>query len=153
MKRNNSIAALVIGIVATFGVGVPAAAADQPTPDILQTPDAYLASHAADAVDAPSVGMTPDAYLASHVTDAVDAPSVLTTPDAYLAGLGKDLAESSPGAELTGAAASPPAPDSGGFDWSDALVGALFGVALMLVALAARRSVGRHRQAPAASTT
>ena len=99
------------------------------------------------------MGITPDAYLASRTADAVDAPSGLTTPDAYLAGLGRVLANSSPGSELSGGVTSPPANDSGGFDWSDALVGALFAVALMLVALAARRSVGRHRQAPATSIT
>ena len=147
--RTHETTKIIAIAVALCSLAIPASAGAQSGG--LPTPDTFLAQRGAEdgggpRSDYPEAGYaSPDTYLAQrslggHPTGRPAAS--LPTPDTFLAQRGIDV---SPGGPQL--AVEPTTVSDDGFDWGDALIGALIAAAMTLAAGAAR-SVGRHRRTP-----
>jgi hypothetical protein len=162
MTRTSSV--LILALV-TLGAAIAPAAAS----------DSYRSINSITAGDAGEQGQSrssdytsltaavgADSSERSPVTSAYTDPSSLnavlaTAPEGGPASAGSGNGYRSVNAIVGGGSPQPSptavveVPDGDGFDWLDALIGALIASGLTLMTLAAARSVARHRRATAES--
>ncbi|HSI79009.1 MAG TPA: hypothetical protein VK919_00010 [Solirubrobacterales bacterium] len=176
MTRTSSILSPVLVMLAALVAVAPASAADgyrsadavfadQPAADGYRSADAVLAGGGPTETTAVSDYRSADAVLAGGGPTEATAVSDYRSADAVLAGGSPPQAsqERASGRGYVDALLRSPAtpqpppvplvtPRGGeGFHWDDALVGALMTSILVLLMLAAARSVARHRRASAES--
>jgi hypothetical protein len=165
MTRTNSSLILILALLGATVAAVPAAGSDGYRSLNAITGDGSGEQSQSRSGDYTSLSaaISPDSSERSPVTSPDSDPSSLnavlaTSPE-------PSPASSGPGSDyrslnaVVGAGGSPqqsPPPvaeirDGDGFDWFDALIGALIASGLTLMTLAAARSVARHRRATAES--
>jgi hypothetical protein len=165
MKRSSSTLILVLAMVGAAIAAVPAAASDG-----YQSLNAITAGGSGEQGQVQpndytslNAAVGPDSRKSSPVTSAAGDPSSLNAvlaaaPEGRPASAGPDSGYRSLTA-IVGSGGlpqqSPPSVvevgDGDGFDWFDALVGALIASGLTLMTLAAARAIARHRRGTAES--
>jgi hypothetical protein len=165
MKRTTSALILVLALLGAAIAAVPAAASDGYRSINAITGDGSDEQGRPESSDYTSLNAAvgPDSRERSPLTSTDSDPSSLNAVLATAPAGGP--ASSGPRSDYRSLSAivgaggapqqSPPpvveGPESDGFDWFDALVGALIAVSLTLMTLATARTVARHRRATAES--
>jgi hypothetical protein len=165
MTRTNTILSLVLAMIATAVAAAPAAAEGYRSVDsIVATAGAQSATPSGDlsstkqlfagSSDRPSPQLAASAYRSP---DSIVATADPRQPAAAPSGVERyaDAFVRPGGSQLHPASSSPvrvvEVRGGDGFHWGDALIGALIASGLLLIGLAAARSVVRHRRMTAAS--
>jgi hypothetical protein len=136
MTRTNPVLISVFAIVAMAFAAVPAAASDGYSSVTALTGDPATERSNGSDISSSVTALTGDpAAEQSNQSGTYSSVTALTGDPAA-----ERSPQPSPSVDVT---------DEGGFDWGDALIGALVGSGLLTLAFVGARSVARHRRAAA----
>jgi hypothetical protein len=139
MTRGNAVLMSISAVLVTMAISVAAAWGNEP----YRSPDSILVGGAESSESVSGEYRSPDSILAGTAGSSVPASGDYRSPDSVLATAG-------PAASPSVAVLERPAPS--GFAWGDALIGALTGFGLALMAFAIRHAATRHRPVVARSS-